>query len=143
LIWTQNCKVYAANEPSDLRQHIKNLLEIAVRSNTVQTRAVSSAIFEALEKVFKKIDVEVPVSKATKDDGKIAQQLKNLLFQQIYASYPEAISLKRANAVYAIAATKWDAVKKGALDEMLDAETKGERVLSVREKLEMARSKMG
>ena len=102
---------------------------------------MSAAIFESLEKFFATINFAVAPTNV-ESDGKIAAGLSTLLFQPVYASYGEVVKLKKADAVLALASTKWDTVRRQTLAGSLPADIQAEKVKSVRDKLEEAMTKL-
>ena len=84
-----------------------------------------------------------PVSVSNTDSQALTDIVIETLFNDRDASLSEAIRLKQAEAVSAVAGVEWGAIKKDVLRGKVDKVIGGEKAGGVRGELERAREKLG
>jgi hypothetical protein len=117
-------------------------LDSAIKANSVQSRVVTTSVFEALERFSKKLNAAAIESLKPKETQFI-DKVSVLLFQARYEALGGEIKLKRAKAVSALAKVPWPSATVAILAERLEDETVAEPVDAVREMLKIAKAALG
>lgn len=111
-----------------------------MKANSVQNRIVTTSAFEALERLFKKLDEPSIIEKLKPKEAEFVDKVGILLYQGRYEALGGEIKLKRAKAISALARVPWASAKKAVLAEKLEEEIVSEPVDAVREELKKAKA---
>lgn len=84
--------------PPDLASRISSLLPLVLRANANHARDVHLATFNALKALFERLPPDLPLGDAEVNEG-----LEKLLFDPGFEGLPEAMRMKRAEALVEVA----------------------------------------
>ncbi|CAI6341703.1 unnamed protein product [Periconia digitata] len=88
----------------NLTAHLRNALALAVRANSTRARNVHLATFTSLHALFARLSAQATAAEGNKtvsvgDDVKAKESLEKLLFDASFEGLPEAMRMKRAEAI--------------------------------------------
>ncbi|KAL1638553.1 proteasome component M29 [Diplodia intermedia] len=116
-------------------------LDQARKLNTLPSNTIHVAVFEALQSLFDRVYTQEPTgSFSTGNEAQLKEALDALLFNARYDGLSEAMRVKRAQAIHALAKLPERGFARGLLVGKLGPEIESERSPVVRAELEKAKT---